>query len=103
MAEHCVKVFLKLSEEFGSEEEREAIGELCEALEDAVESQNVGEFDGDEFGGGQCTLYMYGPSADRLFQAIQKPLLEFKGAPGGYIIKRYGPPKDGIREVRIDL
>ncbi len=31
------------------------------------ERQRAGEYDGDEFGGGQRTVYPYGPDADRLF------------------------------------
>src|SRR3954464_8607688 len=103
MNEHCVRIFLKLSEDYGTEKEMEAIHELSDALEDAIELHKVGEYDGDEFGGGECTLYMYGPDADKLYKAIEKPLRKSRLARGGYVLKRYGPPEDGIREVRVDL
>jgi hypothetical protein len=103
MDEHCIKICLNLSSEFGSAKEIEAIHDFSDTLEEVIEKQAVGEFDGDEFGGGTCTLYMYGPDADRLFEAVSDPLQKFSLARNGHVIKRYGPPADGIKEVRIDL
>ena len=103
MEEHCVKIYLKLSAEHGTSEEMDAVHELSDVLEEAIEEHEAGEFDGDEFGGGECTLYMYGPNADRLFDAIRKPLMASPLVRGGYALKRYGPPADGVKEVRIDL
>ena len=103
MEEHCVKVYLKLSNENGTSEEMDAIHELSDALEEAIEENEAGEFDGDEFGGGECTLYMYGPDADKLFETIRKPLKASPLAKSGYVLKRYGPPADGVKEVRVDL
>lgn len=92
MAEHCVKVVLKLSDdEHGTSEERDSIHGLSDALEASIEEYDAGEFDGDEFGGGECTLYMYGTDADRLFEAIRRPLFASPLARGGHVIKRYGP------------
>lgn len=103
MEEHCVKVYLKLSNEYGTPEEIEAIHELSDALEEAIQESGAGEFDGDEFGGGECTLYMYGPDADKLFEAIRKSLKSSPAATGGYALKRYGPPKEGVKEARVEL
>ena len=103
MAEHCVKIHLKLTHEHGSEEEIEQIRALEETLEDEIEKHGVGEFDGDEFGGGECVLYIYGPDADRLFDAIKAPLQSSPFRRGGYVVKRYGPPEDGIKEETIRL
>ena len=59
MAENAVLVFLKLSDsEFGTEEERDRIHALSDELHRAIEASNAGEFDGDEFGEGQCELFM---------------------------------------------
>jgi hypothetical protein len=45
-----------------------------EALEDQLHSviaaAGVGEFDGNEIGQGELTLYMYGPDAEKLFAVI---------------------------------
>lgn len=103
MEEQCVKIYLKLSNEYGTSEEIDAIRDLSDALEEAIQKSGVGEFDGDEFGGGECTLYMYGSDADKLFGAILKPLKSSPVAKGGYALKRYGPPKEGVREVRVEL
>ena len=103
MEEHCVIVHLALSGDRGSAEQVDAIHVLSDALEEAIEEHDAGEFDGDEFGGGECTLYMYGPDADKLFEAIRKPLVSSPLAKGGYVLKRYGPPVEGVKEVRVEL
>src|SRR5262245_3056507 len=50
---------------------------LEERLEAAINAARVGEFDGNEVAadGSDGVLYMYGPDADRLFEAI-RPVLE---------------------------
>jgi hypothetical protein len=104
MSDHCVKVILKLSDgDMGSSEERDAIHELSDTLQTAIEENEAGEFDGDEFGGGECVLYMYGTDADRLFEAIRPALKASPLAPGGHAVLRYGPPEDGIKEVQVEL
>ena len=103
MTEHCVQVILPLSGEHGSSNQVEDIHELTDKLADAIEEHEAGEFDGDEFGGGICRIYMYGPDADKLFDAIKRPLLASPLSKGGHAIKRYGPPEDGVREVRVDF
>jgi hypothetical protein len=103
MPEHCVQVVLPLSSEHGSSNEVESIHELTDEIADAIEEHEAGEFDGDEFGGSICRLYMYGPDADKLFDAIKRLLLASPLSKGGHAIKRYGPPEDGVKEVRVDF
>ena len=104
MAEHCIQVFLKLSTEHGSDKDRDRIEALTEKFADAIEKYEAGEFDGDEYGGGFCRLFMYGLDADKLFDAIKKPLLASPLSKGGYIVKRYGEASDtDCKEVRVDL
>jgi hypothetical protein len=69
------------------------------SIKGAIDHAKVGEFDGDEFGSDGATLYMYGPDADRLFEAIQPVLTRTPLPSGSYVIKRYGPP--GSRETRV--
>jgi hypothetical protein len=105
MPEHAVIAHFPISGgAFGNEGEREKVHELEDELLEAIEDAGVGEFDGDEFGGNQCTLYMYGPDADKLF-AIVEPILRASGlTKGGNIVRRYGDASDrDAREVRIDL
>ena len=100
--EHAVLVYLKLSDdEHGITEEREKIFTLEKTLTKAVERNQAGEFDGNEFGEGFCTLYLYGPDAEKLFQAAFPVLQEFDALHGSYVVKRYGKP--GARQERIEL
>lgn len=103
--EHAVLVHLVLSDdELGTEEEREAIYLLSDRLEEAIERHQAGEFDGNEFGGGGCVLFMYGPDADALFSSIEPIIRLSPLTRDGYAIKRYGEVDDeNAREVRVDL
>ena len=105
MLEHRVLVYLNLSDDaFGTEEERESIYGLNHRLEEQINAQGVGEFDGHEFGGGHCILFMFGPDADALYSAIEPILRESALSAGGHIIKRYGEVDDpDAKEVHIDL
>jgi hypothetical protein len=105
MPDHCVRLYLKLSDtRYGPIAERKKIIEFEEALGHAIDAAHAGEFDGDDFGQGQCILYTYGADADVLFDAIQPVLRAYpKLISGGYAIKRYGLPGDGIREAKINL
>jgi len=101
--EQAVIVFLPLSDdEFGSPEENEALHALEVELAEAVEKASAGAFDGNEFGGGQCVFFMYGPDADRLFGAIEPLLKTNAAAAGGCAIKRYGEVLDpDAKQVRV--
>jgi len=96
---NAVIVSLKLSEGFGTDVERAGVLELEDVLRAAVESRNVGDLDGDEFGHGSVTLYFYGADADSLFSAIEPVLTAGQLLAGAKVVKRYGEP--GEREVRI--
>jgi hypothetical protein len=102
--EHALLVTIPLSDDdFGSPEERERIRGVTGELDRVIKARRVGEFDGDEFGEGKCTLYMYGPDADALFEAVA-PVLRSKLPPGSSAVKRYGTADDpDAREVTIPL
>ncbi|TGQ17163.1 MULTISPECIES: hypothetical protein [unclassified Mesorhizobium] len=101
--EQAVIVYLLLSgDRFGTPQERQSIQVLEDQLHQAVSDAGVGEFDGDEFGGGRCTLYLYGPDAEKLFIAIEPVLKSSSAAVGGYVIKRFGAATDpNAKEVRV--
>ena len=101
--EQALLVKIRLSDgEFGEEQERNNIHGLAQNLEKAISAQaGSGEYDGDEFGGGFCTLYMYGPSAARLFDITIPILLQFHAPSGSFVIKRYGSV--GAKEEHIPL
>jgi hypothetical protein len=89
------------SGDMGSTEERARIMLLEDQLADAIKHSEAGEFDGDEYGGGVCTIYMYGPSAERLFTVTLSILKKFRAPAGSYVIKRYGKP--GAKQDRVAL
>lgn len=66
----------------GDKEERERIIALEHQLSAAIENSSAGEFDGDEYGGGTCTMHMYGPSAERLL-TVTWPILRAFQVPSG--------------------
>jgi hypothetical protein len=103
--EQAVLVYLRLIDHpFGSDRERAAIFDLEDMLRGAIDDQGAGLFDGEEFGGGRCVLFMYGPDADRLFAVVEPILKAARFARGGFVIKRYGAAEDfSAVEARVDL
>jgi hypothetical protein len=85
----------------GSTEERGRIAALEEQLSEAIKRSGAGDFDGDEYGAGVCTIYMYGPSADRLLTVTLPILKKFHAPAGSYVTKRHGKP--GAKQDRIPL
>lgn len=102
MSEQAVLVFIKLvAGPFGGPDQRAAIQTLEERLENAVDENDIGEFDGNDIGEGFWRLYTYGPSADRLLE-VMLPILRAEHTPlGSYVVKRYGGP--GATERRLSL
>ena len=83
----------------------DSLFELEERLEKIISEKKVGEYDGNEIAVDYSDgmLFMYGPNADQLFEAI-KPILEQTAFMKGAKIKlRYGPPEDGVKEKTVNL
>jgi hypothetical protein len=101
--EQAVLVHIPLDDDkFGSEAKRESLYALEDKLTEAVEAAEVGEFDGNDFGGGECIFYMYGEDADALYDAVNGILKKAAVAKDGHAIKRYGPATDpASKEVRV--
>lgn len=85
----------------GSAEEIQRISDLEDQLEKALKAANAGEFDGDEYGEGFCTIYLFGPSAERLAKVALPILKNFRAPARSFVIKRYGKP--GAKQERIEL
>ncbi len=100
MSEHAVIVHHRF-DDMGKVDDFHSLGvELIAAIENA----DAGEFDGDEFGEGECVFYMYGPDADVLFDAVSPTLRSSPLAGGGYTIKRYGDASDpSAEQSRVEL
>jgi hypothetical protein len=89
----CIAAYFKLSApNFGTIDEMKEIHRFTGQLAEAIEASKAGVYDGDEFGEGECGLFMYGPDADRLFDVVYPLLSSWKKMRGGRIIKRYGQP-----------
>ena len=102
--EHAVLIRIPLSDsEFGTEAERSAIHGLADEIDGAIARSGSGEYDGDEFGDGECTLYLYGPDADALWASVEEVVRGDPRTAGGHVVKRYGEPGEGTRAVRIEL
>jgi len=56
---------------FGTEAEREAVFALETRLDEVLQPEALGEVDGNEFGGGEASVYVYGPDCTRAWQAME--------------------------------
>ncbi|TVQ30970.1 MAG: hypothetical protein EA376_11260 [Phycisphaeraceae bacterium] len=74
---------------------------LQDELDTAITNAGVGELDGDEFGDGECVVFMYGQDADALWSAVDRVLKQKRFMAGAKAVKRYGQP--GAREEVILL
>jgi hypothetical protein len=87
----------------GTEAERELVFALDDELIAAIEAHGAGEFDGNEFGGGEAVLYAYGPDAEQLLAAMESTLRAFEARPA-FAILRFGEASDpDAEERRVEL
>lgn len=102
MSDHAVIVHF-INYPFGND--LDPLFALEEELVMAIEDANVGEYDGNEIAvdGNDGTLYMYGPDADRLFEAVRPTLEACAFMKGAQVTKRYGSPEDNAEEVTITV
>ena len=85
----------------GDDDEEAPIFVLDGKLRAALHATGLGEMDGHEWGGGYFTSYMYGPDADRLFEAVAAIILTFPARRGSYVVKRYGAVGAATRLVDL--
>ncbi|MCT2587912.1 hypothetical protein [Actinophytocola gossypii] len=104
LSENAVIVHFKLSDDdFGSGYERDEVRALGRKIENALRAAGIGELDGDEFGGGEAALFLYGPDANALYESIST-LLRNNTIRPDYVILRYGEADDPVaKERRIYL
>lgn len=78
---------------------------LEDKIEDVVAKAQVGEYDGNEVAvdGSDGFLYLYGPDADKLLQAIEPVLAETSFMKGAEVKKRYGPAGTDAKEVNLHI
>jgi hypothetical protein len=76
---------------------------LEQRLIEAIGTARAGEFEGNEFGPGEVTLYAYGPDADRLYAAMEPVLRSFPPRPARVLL-RYGSADDaGAPQAVVQL
>jgi len=102
--EQDLLVVLRLSNrQMGTLRERQEIEAFADQLEAAVLEAGVGEYDGDEIGGGECTLFFCGPDADRL-QATLQPLLKRSAlCRGGHLVRMVADVSGQPVQQRVQL
>jgi hypothetical protein len=85
----------------------EPIMALEDDVADAIEQSGAGEYDGHELGlleASDAFLFMYGPSADKLYECVRQVLEASELLKGGEATLRYGGPDDETApERRIKL
>ncbi|MER7730090.1 hypothetical protein ABTX80_04340 [Streptomyces erythrochromogenes] len=102
--EHAVIAHYRLADDgLGEPDQREVVRQSQSLLTEAIEQADVGEFDGDEYGGGEVVLYAYGPDADALF-AVMAPILNDLPFRPAHVVLRYGSVDAPLAaELRLDL
>src|SRR5262245_45564362 len=77
------------------------VGGLEDQLRPLLQQTGVGDYDGNEFGPGEVTLFMYGPDAEALFRVIEPVLLAYPLCQNARVIIRPGGPRTRGREIRL--
>jgi hypothetical protein len=83
----------------------DSLSKLEDELEEIIETKKLGEYDGHEIAVNYSDgiLYMYGPSAEKIFEAIRPILEKTSFMKGAKVTLRFGPPDDGVKETGITL
>ena len=102
--ERDLLVVIRLSNrQMGTRAERDALERLGERLEAAVVEAGVGEFDGDELGGGECTLFFCGPDEDAILAVLRPLLLREPCARGAWFVRLVRGADGEHERVRIPV
>jgi hypothetical protein len=75
--------------------------DLEDTLIAVVERHQVGEIDGHEIGSSDGTIFLYGPDADLMFEAIEPVLLTHPLCAGARVVLRKGGPGSPQTEVQL--
>lgn len=74
---------------------------LSDELGAVLERQGLGQYDGDERGPVETTLFMYGPDAEQMFNGIEATLRAYPLCQNARIVIRRGAPGAPEREIRL--
>jgi len=90
--EGCVLIYIR-------GEEWDPMETAQDKLMALLDNSDIGMFDGNEIGGDETVLFMYGPNAEALFDFIEPTLKADDYFRGAKAIVRQGPPQSPHREV----
>ncbi|HEX6811663.1 MAG TPA: hypothetical protein VF384_08585 [Planctomycetota bacterium] len=86
--EQDLLVVLALSnKQMGTTKERLELEAFGDALEALVTEAGVGEYDGNEFGGGECILFFCGSDVDKLLGVLLPVLRRSPLCRGGHLVR----------------
>lgn len=102
--EQDLLVVLKLSNRLmGVATERMEIEAFADQLEAAITEAGVGEYDGDELGGGECTLFFCGPDIDRLLEVLRPLLKRSPLCRGAHLVRMVADADGEPRQQRLQI
>jgi len=102
--EQDLLVVLRLSNrQMGTATERLELEEFAEQLEAAVTKAGVGEYDGDEVGGGECILFFCGKDVDALQRTLHPLLKKSPLCRGGHLVRMVADGDGEPQRTRIPL
>lgn len=70
-------------------------------LSEVIQREGLGQFDGNEVGRDEVTLFMHGHSAERLYAGIEPTLREHPLCAGARVVIRLGGPGATERIVKL--
>jgi hypothetical protein len=68
-------------------------------LANHFEDNPVGEYDGNEIGEGEFTIWLYGPDAGKLAEEVQQVLASHPVPAGSFLYACHGPVEDEDAQV----
>lgn len=102
--ERDLLVVLRLSNrQMGTNDERADIALLAEDLAAKVEEAGLGEYDGDEYGGGECILFFCGPNEMKLLGFLRSLLQHSRYARGAHFVRLVDSPDGEMKRENIPI
>lgn len=99
--EQALIITIPLHEKTGNADELKRLYALEDQLTVTIKESGAGEYDGNEIGEGVFTIFIYGPSAERLLSVVRPILKAFHAPAGSHLIQRYGKP--GAKQERVEI
>jgi hypothetical protein len=104
MDEHLVRLHIPLPNEMPNVEEFDRYSKLEDVLDSAAQKAGAGELDGNEVGGHEFTIWLYGSNGARLAEVIKLCLADIDLPEGSKLFVRHGGVEDHLaREEFIPI